>query len=83
MKFTFIAAGLALSALTLASTSHAAADKKTLQTIETAVAGEWRKPEDKAPEASASAEPAPAEPAPVGSVPVGSVTEGNVEESNG
>jgi predicted methyltransferase len=48
MKFTSIAAGLALSALTLASPGYAAADKKTLQTIETAVAGEWRKPEAKA-----------------------------------
>jgi predicted methyltransferase len=48
MKFTSIAAGLALSALTLATPGYAAADKKTVQTIETAVAGEWRKPEAKA-----------------------------------
>ncbi len=47
MKFRFLAAGVALGVMTLA-TVGIAADKKS---IETAVAGEWRKPEAKARDA--------------------------------
>jgi predicted methyltransferase len=49
MKFRFLAAGIAIGALAAtASVSVAAADQKTTQSIEAAVAGDWRKPEAKA-----------------------------------
>jgi predicted methyltransferase len=50
MKFRFLAAGVALGVMTLATGSFAA-DKKSQQTIEAAVAGDWRKPEAKARDA--------------------------------
>ncbi len=49
MKLRTLAAGVVLGALaTMATTSFAGSDKKTVQTIEKAVAGDWRKPEAKA-----------------------------------
>jgi predicted methyltransferase len=50
MKFRFLAAGVALGMMTLA-TGAVAADKKSQQAIEAAVAGDWRKPEAKARDA--------------------------------
>jgi predicted methyltransferase len=50
MKFRFLAAGVAMGVMTLATVS-VAADKKSQQAIEAAVAGDWRKPEAKARDA--------------------------------
>jgi predicted methyltransferase len=47
MRFRFLAAGAALGMLML-SAAGIGADKKTDKAIETAVAGDWRKPDDKA-----------------------------------
>jgi predicted methyltransferase len=52
MKFRSLVAGVTFGVLAAtASVGFAAADKKTTQTIEAAVAGDWRKPEAKARDA--------------------------------